>query len=184
MLPFIVGGLGAGQMMHRTGRYKELLVVAALLITVCMTLLAFAPGARAAALLPIPLAGLGAGLGAGFPVLGIVIQSAFPYRVMGTASSLRQLATNLSSTIGIPALGLLAFSGTAGGSLGSSTVRAGLAVGIQHVFAAITLISAAALVLALALPVIPLRDSFESEPLPEPEVRIPPGPPPADRRPG
>jgi MFS family permease len=184
MLPFIVGGLGAGQLMHRTGRYKELLVVAALLITVCLTLLALGPRATQAALLPVTLAGIGAGLGAAFPMLGIVIQSAFPYRMMGTANSLRQLATNLSSAIGIPALGLLAFFATSGSSLGSSAVRAGLAVGLEHVFGAISLLSAAALLLALTLPVIPLRDTFESGPAPDSEVRIPPGLPPADRRPG
>src|ERR1700737_4889085 len=44
----------------------------------------------------------GAGVGAVFPTLSVVVQSAFPYRMLGTANAARQFFNNLGAVMGIP----------------------------------------------------------------------------------
>jgi branched-subunit amino acid transport protein AzlD len=44
----------------------------------------------------------GAGVGAVFPTLSVVVQSAFPYRMLGTANAARQFFNNLGAVMGVP----------------------------------------------------------------------------------
>jgi len=46
----------------------------------------------------------GVGVGAVFPILSISVQSAFPYRLLGTANAGRQFFNTLGSVIGIPVI--------------------------------------------------------------------------------
>jgi branched-subunit amino acid transport protein AzlD len=44
----------------------------------------------------------GIGIGAVFPTLSTVVQSAFPYRMLGTANAARQFFNNLGAVVGVP----------------------------------------------------------------------------------
>src|SRR5439155_20016225 len=44
----------------------------------------------------------GVGVGAVFPTLSVVVQSAFPYRMLGTANAARQFFNNLGAVMGVP----------------------------------------------------------------------------------
>jgi branched-subunit amino acid transport protein AzlD len=44
----------------------------------------------------------GVGVGAVFPTLSVVVQSAFPYRMLGTANAARQFFNNLGAVVGVP----------------------------------------------------------------------------------
>jgi len=44
----------------------------------------------------------GIGVGAVFPTLSVVVQSAFPYRMLGTANAARQFFNNLGAVMGVP----------------------------------------------------------------------------------
>src|SRR5207248_677427 len=44
----------------------------------------------------------GLGVGTVFPTLSVVVQSAFPYRLLGTANAARQFFNNLGAVMGVP----------------------------------------------------------------------------------
>ena len=46
----------------------------------------------------------GAGVGAVVPTLSVVVQSAFPYRMLGTANAARQFFNNLGAVMGVPVM--------------------------------------------------------------------------------
>src|SRR5207302_8013609 len=46
----------------------------------------------------------GAGVRAVIPTLSVVVQSAFPYRMLGTANAARQFFNNLSAVMGVPVM--------------------------------------------------------------------------------
>ncbi len=46
----------------------------------------------------------GVGVGAVFPTLSVVVQSAFPYRMLGTANAARQFFNNLGAVMGVPVM--------------------------------------------------------------------------------
>jgi branched-subunit amino acid transport protein AzlD len=46
----------------------------------------------------------GIGVGAVFPTLSVVVQSAFPYRMLGTANAARQFFNNLGAVMGVPVM--------------------------------------------------------------------------------
>jgi MFS family permease len=162
MGPFIVGGVGGGQLIARSGRYRWLVMAGSALILVGTATLVVEPQGIGL-LLGLGLLGLGAG--AVFPVLSLVVQSAFPYRSMGAAHSLRQLFTSLAPAIGIPLMGLFVFHGRDLSTLAMSAVeRASLARGLHDLFAGLVVLAALTVAMAALLPTIQLRSSFDDEP--------------------
>jgi MFS family permease len=151
MAPFIVGGIGAGQLIARSGRYLAL-VRAATVVAAAGTVLLWLPGTTPGAWFAAGLAVAGLGLGALFPVLSLVVQSCFPYSSMGAAHSLRQLFTSLSNAVGVPLMGIFLFAGS------NLTVA-----GVQRLLLASTVIALGAALLALLLPAIALRSSFDEK---------------------
>jgi MFS family permease len=129
--------------------------------------------AGAACLVVAPLAGsrltlevglglCGLGAGAVFPILSLVVQSAFPYRNMGAAHSLRQLFTSLAPAIGIPLMGIFVFHGRHLNNLQmAAAARASLAGGLEQLFIAVALLALVTMALAFMLPAIQLRSTFE-----------------------
>jgi MFS family permease len=164
MAPYIVGGIGAGQLMARSGSYLALVrsgCAAVLAGTVC---LALAPLADNRLVFEIGLGLCGLGTGAVFPILSLVVQSAFPYRNMGAAHSLRQLFTGLAPAIGIPLMGIFVFHGLHLSTLQmAASNRAVLSQGLEELFAGLAVLAAVTMALALALPAIKLRTTFEEE---------------------
>src|SRR6267378_3942023 len=78
MLGFVIGSLIGGQLTTRTGRYKTQTVIGMVIA--------------------------GVGVGAVFPTLSVVVQSAFPYRMLGTANAARQFFNNLGAVMGVPVM--------------------------------------------------------------------------------
>jgi EmrB/QacA subfamily drug resistance transporter len=104
MLGFVLGSLVGGQLTTRTGRYKMQTNIGMALAVVGMFLLS-----RLSATSPLSQALLamivtGAGVGAVFPTLSVVVQSAFPYRMLGTANAARQFFNNLGAVMGVPVM--------------------------------------------------------------------------------
>jgi MFS family permease len=102
MLGFVLGSLVGGQLTTRTGRYKTQTTIGMALAVIGMFLLsrlgANSPFSQAL----IAMLVTGAGVGAVFPTLSVVVQSAFPYRMLGTANAARQFFNNLGAVMGIP----------------------------------------------------------------------------------
>ncbi|HWF57935.1 MAG TPA: MDR family MFS transporter [Candidatus Dormibacteraeota bacterium] len=101
MAAFVVGNVVSGQTISRTGHYHwnavigPVIVVAGMAVAVTLTpasSLASAYGAMAL---------LGLGVGTVFPLASTVVQSAFPYSMLGAANSSRQFFDNLGQVIGI-----------------------------------------------------------------------------------
>lgn len=110
MVAFVAGSALSGLSMSRTGRYR---------LSCWAGPIALLAGAVAAAqlepssrLLVAELAMAGVGLGAGIavPLVSSVVQSAFPYRMLGTANSARQFFDNLGQVIGTAAMTTLTIS--------------------------------------------------------------------------
>ncbi len=159
MAPYIVGAIGGGQLLARSGKYRALVIAGCTMLFAGTAILVIEP--RGAGLfLGLGLTGLGTG--AVFPLLSLVVQSAFPYRSMGAAHSLRQLFTNLAPAIGIPLMGLFVFQGRHLSTLAMSAAeRASFAHGLLELFAGLVVLAILTVGLAAMLPTIQLRSSFD-----------------------
>lgn len=161
MAPFIVGGVGGGQLLARSGRYRALVLGGCALLMAGTAIFVVEPQGTG---LFLGLGMLGLGAGAVFPVLSLVVQNAFPYRSMGAAHSLRQLFTSLAPAIGIPLMGLFVFHGRHLSTLSMSAAeRASFARGLGELFAGLAMLALLTFGLALALPTIQLRSSFDED---------------------
>lgn len=105
MLSFIIGAMIAGQLMTRTGRYKEIAVVGAVFMCVGLFLLTrltvFVTWTRVVEDLLV----MGLGIGALMPTLNLAVQNAFPYKNMGMVSASQQFVRSLAGVIASPILG-------------------------------------------------------------------------------
>lgn len=111
MVTFIAGNVISGQLISRSGRYKRVatiglsIIVAGLLL--CSLLSASSPYAQVAA----GMALIGFGVGCIFPLTSTVVQSAYPYRILGTVNSARQFFDNLGIVVGIAVMTTLTVDG-------------------------------------------------------------------------
>ncbi|MBT9259896.1 MAG: MFS transporter [Clostridiales bacterium] len=105
MLSFIAGSVIAGQVMTRTGRYKILTLVGGLLTSAGAYLLTFLDASSTWEMVVRDMMVMGVGIGLIMPVLGTVVQNAFPYRMMGTVNATQQTANNIGGAIAAPILG-------------------------------------------------------------------------------
>lgn len=100
MAPFIVGTVVSGQLISRSGRYRVSAIAgpATLLVGVglCLALDEHSPPVLVDAAMTL----VGFGVGVVFPLASTVVQSAFPYRMLGTANSGRQFFDNLGQVVG------------------------------------------------------------------------------------
>ncbi len=102
MLGFVLGSLVGGQLTTRTGRYKMQTIIGMALAVVGMFLLSRLSATSPFSQSVIAMVVTGAGVGAVFPTLSVVVQSAFPYRMLGTANAARQFFNNLGAVMGVP----------------------------------------------------------------------------------
>ncbi|HEY9287359.1 MAG TPA: MDR family MFS transporter [Candidatus Dormibacteraeota bacterium] len=102
MLGFVLSSLIGGQLTTRTGRYKIQTIVGMAIGTVGIFLLARLQATSDLTPAIIAMVVTGLGVGAVFPTLSVVVQSAFPYRLLGTANSARQFFNNLGAVVGVP----------------------------------------------------------------------------------
>src|SRR4030081_3041033 len=104
MVGFVLGSLVGGQLTTRTGRYTLQTVIGMVVGVVGIFLLSrlSTDSTFSQALMATVVTGIGTG--AVFPTLSVVVQSAFPYRMLGTANAGRQFFNNLGAVVGVPVM--------------------------------------------------------------------------------
>jgi EmrB/QacA subfamily drug resistance transporter len=104
MVGFVVGSMVGGQFTTRTGRYKIQTIIGMGIGVVGMFLLSRLSATTPFSQAIISMVVTGIGVGTVFPTLSVVVQSAFPYRMLGTANSARQFLNNLGAVMGVPVM--------------------------------------------------------------------------------
>ena len=104
MLGFVLGSLVGGQFTTRTGRYKIQTIIGMAIGMVGMFLLSRLSATTGFGEALIAMVITGVGVGTVFPTLSVVVQSAFPYRMLGTANAARQFFNNLGAVVGVPVM--------------------------------------------------------------------------------
>ena len=104
MVGFVLGSLVGGQLTTRTGRYKLQTEIGMVVAVIGMFLLSRLSASSTFSQAIVAMVVTGIGVGAVFPTLSVVVQSAFPYRMLGTANAARQFFNNLGSVMGVPVM--------------------------------------------------------------------------------
>jgi EmrB/QacA subfamily drug resistance transporter len=99
---FVLGSLVGGQLTSRTGRYKIQTTIGMAICVVGMFFLSRLGASSTFEEAALAMVVTGLGVGAVFPTLSVVVQSAFPYRMLGTANAGRQFFNNLGAVVGVP----------------------------------------------------------------------------------
>lgn len=107
MLSFVVGSMIGGQLITRTGRYKLQALAGNLLILVGIYLLTQMGPATPALSLVWSNIMIGLGIGFVLPLLNIVMQNAFPYRMMGMISATQQFLRSVGAVIAVSIMGMV-----------------------------------------------------------------------------
>jgi len=107
MLSFIVGSVGSGWLMTRTGRYKLLAIVGALFMVGGMVLFNFMGVSTTWPTVVRNMIVMGIGIGTLLPLLNVAVQNAFPYKIMGVVNATQQFVRSLGGVIIAPILGTL-----------------------------------------------------------------------------
>lgn len=104
MVGFVVGSVVGGQRLTRTGRYRWQAIVGVAVATLGIALMSRLDAGSSwwDAIRDMLITGIG--VGAVFPILSVVVQSSFPYRLLGTANSARQFFNNLGAVVGVPVM--------------------------------------------------------------------------------
>jgi len=105
MVGFIVGSVVSGQVMSRTGRYKNLARLAGAIIVVGTFLLSRMNVDTTWTTVVVNMVVLGLGIGSLMPLMNMVVQNAFPYKMMGTVNSTQQFVSSLGGVIASPIFG-------------------------------------------------------------------------------
>ncbi|MDQ6882956.1 MAG: MFS transporter [Candidatus Dormibacteraeota bacterium] len=101
---FVIGSIVGGQLLSRTGRYKLQAVIGMAVAVVGIFALSRLDADSSWTVAITAMVVTGIGVGGVFPILSISVQSAFPYRLLGTANAGRQFFNTLGSVIGIPVM--------------------------------------------------------------------------------
>jgi predicted MFS family arabinose efflux permease len=147
----LIGTVGSGRLITRTGRYKAYPVAGTLIAAVGMALL----GLLLTRHQPLMIAGLmimiGLGIGLVMQVMVLAAQNAADYRDLGVATSSVTFLRQIGASLGVAAVGAVIVDG--GAAADALTTRMPLVL----VFMAPLL--GLAFLLTLALPVLPLRQT-------------------------
>jgi MFS family permease len=102
---FIVSAIVAGQLMTRTGKYKIMSIVAAVIAVVGLYLFTRLGADSSWPTVVVYMVVLGLGIGALLPVMSVVVQNAFPYKALGVVNAAQQFVRSLGAVIATPILG-------------------------------------------------------------------------------
>ncbi|WP_239984932.1 MDR family MFS transporter [Sporolactobacillus pectinivorans] len=105
MIGFIVGSMTSGQIMSRTGRYKYLAWCSGAVIVLGSFLLNQMNVHTTWSTVVLNMVILGVGIGSLMPLMNMVVQNAFPYKMMGTVNSTQQFVQSLGGVIVSPIFG-------------------------------------------------------------------------------
>lgn len=166
----VAGSLISGMLISRTGRYKKFPLMGSAIATFGCVLLSFDIGPLSPGLIATLLGLLGVGIGLTFPTVLVAIQNAVDRQDMGAATASVSFFRSLGGSLGVALLGaVLAHTFSVPNGFGAETggvlvalppaLLRDAAVGFQNLFLTAALIAAAAFVVALILPELPLRQA-------------------------
>lgn len=107
MLGFMVSSIIGGQLMSRTGRYKLLALVSMAIAVVGMFLLSQMHADARNGLVIRNMVITGLGMGTMMSLFTIVVQNAFPFKMMGAVTATLQFFRSIGSTVGLAVFGSL-----------------------------------------------------------------------------
>ncbi|MFT4216603.1 MAG: MDR family MFS transporter [Micropruina sp.] len=111
MLGLVFVGMGAGLLITRTGRYKEIMLVGAVLLGVGAVVLARLSATSSVWEVIAGVGLIGVGLGALSQQYTLVVQNAVPRRDLGVATAALQFFRNVGATIGTAVFGTVLSAG-------------------------------------------------------------------------
>jgi EmrB/QacA subfamily drug resistance transporter len=115
MAGLMIGSIGSGQIVSRTGRYKWLLVGGLSVASIGLLLLTQIRAETSVTTMWIWLAIMGLGIGPTMAVFTIVVQNAVPFREMGVATSALTFFRQIGGSIGLALAGTVFGSSLAAG---------------------------------------------------------------------
>lgn len=107
MLGFMASSIIGGQLLSRTGRYKVLALVSMAVAVVGMLLLSRMQSTTHNPVVIRNMIVTGLGMGTMMSLFTIVVQNAFPFRMMGAVTSQLQFFRSIGSTVGLAVFGSL-----------------------------------------------------------------------------
>lgn len=107
MLGMVVASTLAGQVVSHTQRYRLLVIFGGVVLAGGLYLMSLMSQSAAQIVAVRNMVIVGVGLGASMPVLGLVAQNAFPYRLLGVATSSIQFFRQIGGTLGIALFGTM-----------------------------------------------------------------------------
>lgn len=105
MLGFIVSSIVGGQILARTGRYKVVALVGFAVGALGMFLLSRMTADASSGLVVRNMVIVGLGIGVSMSLFTIIVQNAFPQRMLGQVTASLQFFRSIGGTIGIAVLG-------------------------------------------------------------------------------
>jgi MFS family permease len=167
-LAHVVAGVVTGQVFSRWGHYRALAILAAVLSLAASVALALGADRELPGwlLMGVMLAA-GFGTGIALPLMAVIIQGAFPYRLLATANSSRLFFLSIGTVVSVPALTALIMLPLAASARAGSLASNGdsLGAGLQLAFATVTVLLVIGTVIALKVPRIELADTFVEDPV-------------------
>jgi EmrB/QacA subfamily drug resistance transporter len=125
MAGLMVGSIGSGQIVSRTGRYKWLVAAAMVVAGIGIALMTQLHASTDIGTLWIWLAIMGLGIGPSMAVFTIIVQNAVPFRDMGVATSALTFFRQIGGSVGLAIAGTVFGSSVLGGLVPQLT-RAGV----------------------------------------------------------
>jgi len=111
LIPFVlsltIASALSGQIVSRTGKYKLLMIVSAVITSVGMYMLARLSITSSELNLTVGMILLGLGIGGNMPIFIVLVQSSFGHDKLGLVTSSMQLFRNIGATLGTALLGAL-----------------------------------------------------------------------------
>jgi len=105
VLTLVLVSIISGQAVSRTGRYKALAIFGAAAVTLGMLWLSTMGPDTANSQFTVRMMLLGVGLGFSMPIFNLIVQNAFPHKLLGIATSSVQLFRSVGATIGVAVMG-------------------------------------------------------------------------------
>jgi EmrB/QacA subfamily drug resistance transporter len=129
MAGVLIGSIGSGQVITRTGRYKAFPVAGTAIAAVGMSLLSRLDAGSSTLYASMAMLVMGLGLGLVMQVLVLAVQNAVDYAELGVATSGATLFRSMGGSLGTAALGAIftnrlahELAGTPGGAVGSASI--------------------------------------------------------------
>ncbi|MBI4571559.1 MAG: MFS transporter [Chloroflexi bacterium] len=107
MLGMVVSSAIVGQLVSRFGHYRPFIVAGGAILALGMFLLTRMTAESSYATAVRNMIVLGIGIGIGMPILGLIVQNAVPYRLLGVVSSSTQFFRQIGGTLGVAIFGTL-----------------------------------------------------------------------------